>query len=72
MYQDQNLHDLRVNVLKGIPWTDSFFDYFLDHLKKESQNLWLINKKPFLLFLKYLREIYFDPSAYLNISGSSV
>ena len=39
---------------------------FFDHLKKKSQNLWPINKEPFLLLLKYLRETYFDPSAQFN------
>ena len=69
MYQDQYLHDLWVNVLKGIcwiPWTDSLVDYFFDHLKKQSENLWPIKKTPFLRFLKYLRETYFDPSATFN------
>ena len=41
--------------------------YFVSHLKKESENLWPINKTPFLLFLKYLRDTYFDPSAQFNL-----
>ena len=39
---------------------------FFNHLKKDSQNLWPINKEPFLLLLKYLRETYFDPSSQFN------
>ena len=35
-------------------------------MKKESKTFWPVNEKPFLHFLKYLRETYFDPCAQFN------
>ena len=37
-----------------------------EFLEAETHEFWPVNQKPFKMFLKYMRETYFDPSARFN------
>ena len=57
-----------LNCLKSImwiPWTDSLVDYFFEYLKSKTvlDTLWPINVRPWKMFLLYLYNTYFKPTA---------